>query len=52
MWTVEESNEIQQIAKDVKPDLITHAIPPGLREQRGMAGLNEYLKELIPKLLD
>jgi hypothetical protein len=51
MWTPEESAEIQRIAKEIVPDIKTHAIPQGLQVQRGPDAVVEYLEEQIPGLL-
>ena len=51
MWTPEESNRIQQIAKDIVPDIKTHALPHGLQVQKGPEAVVEYLKEQIPVIL-
>jgi hypothetical protein len=52
MWTPEESTEIQRIARDIVPDIKTHAIPQGLQVQKGPDAVVEYLVEQIPQLLD
>ena len=52
MWTPEESERIQQIARSVVPDIKTHAIPQGLQVQKGPDAVVEYLKENLPALLD
>ncbi|KAF2666586.1 hypothetical protein BT63DRAFT_427030 [Microthyrium microscopicum] len=51
MWSPEESAEIQRIAKEIIPDIKTHAIPQGLQVQRGPDAIVEYLDEQVPKLL-
>ena len=51
MWTPEESAEIQGIAREIVPDIKTHAIPQGLQVEKGPDAIVEYLKEQIPKLL-
>lgn len=52
MWTAEQAAEIQGIAKKVKPDIKTHAIPHGLQVERGPDAIVEYLEEQVPRLLD
>jgi hypothetical protein len=52
MWTSEESGEIQRIAKEIVPDIKTHAIPEGLQVAKGPDGVFEHLMETIPTLLD
>lgn len=52
MWTKEESDYIQSLAKEVVPGIKTHAIPEGLQADKGPDGVVEYLMENIPKLLD
>jgi hypothetical protein len=51
MWSPEESEEIQSTAREIVPDIKTHAIPEGLQVQKGPDAVVEYLKEQIPKLL-
>lgn len=51
MWTPEESEMIQSLAKSVVPDIKTHAIPMGLQVERGPDGVVEYLVEKVPLLL-
>jgi hypothetical protein len=51
MWTPEQSAEIQATAREIVPDIKTHAIPEGLQVQRGPDAVVEYLKVQIPKLL-
>jgi hypothetical protein len=52
MWTAEQAAEIQSIAKRVKPDIKTHAIPHGLQVEKGPDAIIEYLAENVPQLLD
>jgi hypothetical protein len=51
MWTPEEAEQIQALARSIVPDIRTHAIPAGLLEQRGPEGIVEYLTENVPKIL-
>lgn len=51
MWTPEESTRIQQIARDNRPGIKTHAIPQGLQVEKGPDAIVEYLKERIPEIL-
>jgi hypothetical protein len=51
MWTKEESDYIQSLAKKIVPNIKTHAIPQGLQVERGPDAVVEYLTENIPKLL-
>jgi hypothetical protein len=51
MWTPEQSAEIQKIAREIVPDIKTHAIPQGLQVERGPDAVVEYLEEQIPGLL-
>lgn len=52
MWTAEQAAEIQSIAKQIKPDIKTHAIPYGLQVEKGPDAIVEYLLEKVPPLLD
>lgn len=49
---MEESDEIQRIAKQTIPAIKTHVIPEGLQVQKGPDAIIEYLKEQIPRLLE
>lgn len=51
MWTPEESAQIQQIARENRPGIKTHAIPQGLQVEKGPDAVVEYLLENIPKIL-
>ncbi|CAM1508328.1 Fc.00g051760.m01.CDS01 [Cosmosporella sp. VM-42] len=51
MWTPEQADTIFSTAKEIVPDLKTHAIPTGLQVERGPDAVVEYLIEEIPKLL-
>ncbi|TGO54388.1 hypothetical protein BCON_0108g00280 [Botryotinia convoluta] len=52
MWTTEEANEIQEIAKSTKPGIETMAIPHGLQIEKGPDAVVEFLKEQWPGLVD
>jgi len=52
MWTPEQSQEIQQIARDTKPDIVTTALPQGLQVERGPDAVVDYLVEKVPTLID
>ena len=51
MWTSEQSQKVFTTAKQIVPDVKTHAIPQGLQVQRGPDAVVEYLEEQIPGLL-
>lgn len=51
MWTPEESQKVFATAREIVPDIKTHAIPEGLQVQRGPDAVVEYLEEKIPSLL-
>ena len=51
MWSADEVQQIQAIAKSVKPDIRMHAIPYGLQVERGPDAVVEYLVENVPKML-
>lgn len=51
MWTKEESDEIQRIAKEVVPEIKTMAIPQGLQVEKGPDAVVEFLKEKWPGLV-
>jgi len=52
MWTKEESDQIQQIAKETLPNVKTMAIPHGLQVNSGIDGIVEFLKEKWAGLID
>ncbi|SPO07198.1 uncharacterized protein DNG_09892 [Cephalotrichum gorgonifer] len=52
MWTPEEAEEIQALARSIIPGIKTHAIPTGLQVERGPDAIVEYLIEKVPILLD
>lgn len=52
MWTKEESDEIQRIAKETVPGVKTIAIPHGLQVEKGPGAVVEFLKEQWPGLVD
>ncbi|PQE25431.1 alpha beta fold family hydrolase protein [Rutstroemia sp. NJR-2017a BBW] len=52
MWTAEEANEIQSIAKSTKPGIKTMAIPHGLQVEKGPDAVVEFLKEQWPGLVE
>ncbi|KAG9242798.1 hypothetical protein BJ878DRAFT_513729 [Calycina marina] len=52
MWTKEESDEIQRIAKDTVPGVKTKAIPEGLQVEKGPDAVVEFLKEQWPLLVE
>lgn len=51
MWTPEEAEKIQSLARSIVPDIKTHAIPMGLQVERGPDAVVEYLIEKVPLLL-
>ena len=52
MWTPEESQEIQAIAKEKRPGIKTMALPQGLQVERGPDGVFEYLMEKVPAFFE
>lgn len=52
MWTADEAENIQSMARAIVPDIKTHAIPTGLQVDRGPDAIVEYLIENVPPLLD
>jgi hypothetical protein len=51
MWTPEEAEEIQHIARETVPGIKTMAIPHGLQVERGPDAIVEFLKEEWPRLV-
>jgi hypothetical protein len=51
MWTKEESDYIQNLARETVSGIKTHAIPQGLQVEKGPDAVVEYLKERIPGIL-
>lgn len=52
MWTDEQARQIHSIAREINPNIKTHALPPGLQVERGPDAVVEYLCEKVPGLLD
>lgn len=52
MWTPEQQEQIQQIARDTVPGIKTHAIPTGLQVQVGPQGIVDYLVERVPAIME
>lgn len=51
MWTPEESDRIQAIAKETVPGIKTMALPQGLQVERGPDAVVEYIEEKFPGLV-
>ncbi|KAK1926853.1 hypothetical protein DB88DRAFT_475833 [Papiliotrema laurentii] len=51
MWTPEQQEEIQRIARETIPGIKTHGIPTGLQVQVGPEGIVDYLTERIDGIL-
>jgi hypothetical protein len=52
MWTAEESDEIQRIAKETVSGIKTMAIPHGLQVEKGPDAIVAFLKEKWPGLIE
>ncbi|EME41717.1 hypothetical protein DOTSEDRAFT_55463 [Dothistroma septosporum NZE10] len=52
MWTAEQAAEIQTIARKVRPDIATYAIPHGLQVKEGPDAIVEHLKCMVPQVLE
>ncbi|WWC61518.1 uncharacterized protein I303_104102 [Kwoniella dejecticola CBS 10117] len=52
MWTPEQQQEIQKIARDTIPGIKTHGIPTGLQVQVGPEGIVQYLMERIDEIME
>lgn len=52
MWTPEESDKIQNIARETVPGIKTMAIPQGLQAEKGSEGVVEFLKEKWTSLIE
>ena len=52
MWTADEAEQIQAIARRTKPGIATYAIPHGLQVEEGPDAIVNHLLENVPKLLD
>ena len=52
MWTPEQSQEIEAIARAIIPDIKFHAIPYGLQVAKGPEAIVEYLTDQVPTLLE
>ncbi|KFZ08602.1 hypothetical protein V501_05876 [Pseudogymnoascus sp. VKM F-4519 (FW-2642)] len=51
MWTPEESDRIQAIARETKPGIKTMALPQGLQVEKGPDAVVEYIIEKWPGLV-
>jgi hypothetical protein len=51
MWTKEESDQIQAIAKETIPEIKTMAIPHGLQVDKGPDAIVEFLREKWPEVV-
>lgn len=51
MWTAQESEEIQRIARETVPGIKTMAIPHGLQVEKGPDAVVEFLKSSWPGLV-
>lgn len=51
VWTSEEAAEIQTIARRVKSDIATYALPQGLQVQQGPDAVVDHLKCMVPQVL-
>ncbi|WOO80287.1 uncharacterized protein LOC62_03G003801 [Vanrija pseudolonga] len=51
MWTPEEQEQIQQIARDTIPGIKTHGIPTGLQVKEGPEGVVRYLTAQIDDIM-
>lgn len=52
MWTKEEAEKIQSIAREARPGIVTYAIPHGLQVERGPDAIVEHLREKVPSILE
>ncbi|CAG7556514.1 unnamed protein product [Fusarium equiseti] len=52
MWTLEQSQEIEAIARTIIPDIKFHAIPYGLQVAKGPEAIVGYLTDRVPTLLE
>ncbi|KAF8862266.1 hypothetical protein BDZ45DRAFT_215034 [Acephala macrosclerotiorum] len=52
MWTKEESDEIQKIAREIVPGIKTMAIPQGLQVEKGPDAVVEFVKGKWPSLVE
>ncbi|EPE02136.1 hypothetical protein F503_06140 [Ophiostoma piceae UAMH 11346] len=51
MWTPEQAAEMQAVARKVKPEIKTHAIPQGLQVLEGLDAIVAHLTKALPMLL-
>ncbi|UZJ55560.1 hypothetical protein CBS101457_004880 [Exobasidium rhododendri] len=52
MWTPEQQEHIQKVAKETIPGIQTHAIPTGLQVKVGPEGIVKYLSERIDSIME
>ncbi|OCF41070.1 hypothetical protein I317_05081 [Kwoniella heveanensis CBS 569] len=51
MWTPDEQDEVQRIAKETIPGIRTYGIPTGLHTKAGPEGIIQHLSERIDGIL-
>ena len=49
MWSIEQSDEIRAVARELVPGIKTTAIPEGLQVAKGPDGVFEWLMEEVPR---
>lgn len=51
MWTEDESKKIQQIARDIVPNVRTYAVPHGMQVAIGPDATVEHVKSKLVEIL-
>lgn len=51
MWTEDESKRIQQIARDIVPNVRTYAVPHGMQVAIGPDATVEHVKSKLDEIL-
>ncbi|KAK7546359.1 hypothetical protein IWX49DRAFT_504952 [Phyllosticta citricarpa] len=52
MWTPQQSQEAQEVAKRIVPGIKTSALPQGLQVEQGPDAVVEYIKDHSPALIE
>ncbi|KAK7529147.1 uncharacterized protein J3D65DRAFT_643147 [Phyllosticta citribraziliensis] len=52
MWTPQQSQEAQEVAKRIVPGIKTFALPQGLQADQGPDAVVEFIKDHLPALIE
>ena len=52
MWTPEESDRIQRIAREIVPEIRTFALPYGMQIEKGPSAVVEHVKQNLDDIIN